>query len=192
MSDTNDKRWDWLRQRTWRCATCSQSHQGIFDLGAASPAQWNGPEVPLPNAEFNGSDCLTDDFCVIDAQHYFVRCVLELPLLGAGADERFAFGIWSTLAEKNLRIYQDTFDDGQQGELGPWFGWFSNRLAPYPDTLNLKCRVHPRDGRRRPLIELEPGSEHPLAKQSREGISYDRLLEIYAAYDHAPAPDAPQ
>lgn len=191
LSNTTDPRWDWLRQRTWRCATCGQGHQGIIDLVASAPFYWQGSPHPLPNSAIIGSShCLTEDCCIIDEQHYFVRCQLKQPLLGAGAGESFAFGVWSTLSEKNFGIYRDTFDDGHQGELGPWFGWFACRLRAYPETLSLKCRVHPQDAGLRPWIELEPTSEHPLARESREGIGYERLLEIYAAYGHCPVPDA--
>jgi Uncharacterized protein conserved in bacteria (DUF2199) len=65
----------------------------------------------------------------------------------------------------------------------PWFDWFSNRLKGYPDTLSLKCRAIPRDGRARPCIELEPTS-HPLAFEQREGITFERLLEIYTLNGH--------
>jgi hypothetical protein len=87
------------------------------------------------------------------------------------------------LSKKNFALYADTFDSGEQGALGPWFGWFSNRLRGYTDTFNLKCQVHPRDGRRRPWIELEP-TEHPLAREQRNGITFGRLLEIYAIHGH--------
>ena len=82
---------------------------------------------------------------------------------------------------KNIKT--DSFDSGDQGRLGPWFGWFSNRLKGYPETLNLKCQVRPRSGRQRPLIELEP-TEHPLAVEQRDGITIDRLLEIYSLNGH--------
>ena len=68
-------------------------------------------------------------------------------------------------------------------DLGPRFGWFSNRLKGYPDTLNLKCQVHPRAGRQRPWIELE-ATDHPLALEQRNGITFDRLLEILALHGH--------
>ena len=71
----------------------------------------------------------------------------------------------------------------ERSSLRNWFGWFSNRLNGYPDTLNLKCQVRPRDGRQRPHIELE-STEHPLALEQRNGITFDRLLEIYAANGH--------
>jgi hypothetical protein len=49
--------------------------------------------------------------------------------------------------------------------------------------VNLKCHVRPRSGRQRPLIELEP-TDHPLSVEQRDGISIDRLLEIYAINGH--------
>jgi hypothetical protein len=109
--------------------------------------------------------------------------VLDLPLKGTEGSS-FGFGVWSTLSEKNYKLYCESFDSGQQGDLGPWFGWFSNRLKGYPDTLNLKCQVHPRPGRRRPWIEITQ-EDHLLAVEQREGISIDRLAEIMALHGHA-------
>lgn len=184
--------WDGLRQRTWTCACCGQRHQGIFGLAAAAPVHWEGSPNPLPNSAIGGSThCLTEDFCIIGGQHTFIRCVLELPLADAPDNAHFDFGVWASLSRSNFSAYVDSFDQGRQGELGPWFGWFSCRLAGYPDTVNLKCRVHPRNRRDRPWIALEPSCEHPLAQESRQGIPYERLLEIYAANGHAPAADAP-
>jgi hypothetical protein len=119
---------------------------------------------------------------MLEGRDCFVRCVLPIPILGSGGQE-FAYGVWSSLSEKNFRGYTATFDSGDQGRLGPWFGWFSNRLNGYPDTLHLKCQVHPRDGRVRPWIELEP-TDHPLAVEQRNGITLDRLIEIYALNGH--------
>ena len=124
---------------------------------------------------------LSEDFCILHGQHFFVRCVLELPIL-ASDGRALGFGVWSTLSEKNFRRYAETFDSGEGG-LGPWFGWFSNRLKGYPDTLNLNCQVHPRAGRQRPLIELEPGP-HPLAREQHEGVTLDRVLELHALHGH--------
>ena len=53
----------------------------------------------------------------------------------------------------------------------------------YPDTLNLKTRVHLRDDGVRPSIELEP-TEHPLAIEQRDGITAERVAELYARLVH--------
>ena len=49
--------------------------------------------------------------------------------------------------------------------------------------MNLKSRVHLRDHGLRPTIELEP-TDHPLALEQRNGISVDRVAEIYAIMLH--------
>lgn len=179
---SEDARWRRLHERAWPCSNCKESHLGLFDLACERPDQFQGDDV-RPNAELAGAEnILTEDFCILDGQHYFVRCVLQLPIIGSDT-EFFGFGVWSTLSKKNFDIYVATFDDGNQGELGPWFGWFSNRLKGYPDTLNLKCQVYPQDGRQRPYVEIEP-TEHPLAVDQRDGISFDRILELYALNGH--------
>jgi hypothetical protein len=61
-------------------------------------------------------------------------------------------------------------------------------LKPYPDTINLKTRIHLRDDGIRPLIELEP-TDHPLAVEQRAGISVNRVAEIYSIMMHDLTPE---
>jgi hypothetical protein len=180
----DDRRWKRLQNRSWTCGSCGQTHTGIFDIAFDKPTVWPDAKERISNAALAPglTHFLSDDFCVLENEHYFVRCVLELPILGANGG-LFAFGVWSSLSKRNFVIYAENFNSDDRCTLGPWFGWFSNRLPGYPDTLNLKCQVHPRDDRRRPFIELEP-TGHPLACDQRNGISIDRLIEIYAACGH--------
>jgi hypothetical protein len=178
-----DPRWLRLHDHQWTCPCCGLKYAGLFDLVCARPDPWPGDEAPRPNSEvLASSNILTEDFCVLNGEHFFVRCLLRLPIV-AKPDVSLGFGIWSTLSRANFDLYLDTFDSGEQGGLGPWFGWFSNRLHGCPDTMGLKCHVQPQADRQRPLIELEP-TEHPLAVEHRSGISFDRVLEIYALHGH--------
>jgi hypothetical protein len=180
---TEDPRWQRLHDREWTCPCCGLKHGGLFDLACGKPDFWQGSAVKRPNSEIHtSSNILTEDFCVLEGEHFFIRCVLRLPVVSR-PDTHFGFGVWTTLSKENFDLYIETFDSGEQGLMGPWFGWFSNRLKGYPDTLNLKCHVHPQEGRQRPHIELEP-TEHPLALEQRRGISFDRVLEIYALNGH--------
>jgi hypothetical protein len=48
------------------------------------PDFWQDSEEYSPNsAAKDATHCLTEDFCVLNSEHFFVRCVLELTLLGA-------------------------------------------------------------------------------------------------------------
>jgi hypothetical protein len=179
----NDPRWRRLWDNPWSCNVCGETHQGLFDLACGKPVQWPGTEDKAPNSALDLSgNFLSEDFCVLEGQHFFVRAVLELPIRGSGG-QLFGFGVWATLSRENFVRYVAAFDSGEQDELGPWFGWFSNRLEGYPDTLNLKCQVEPRSGRQRPHVSLEP-TPHPLAVDQQSGITFDRMLEIYAINGH--------
>jgi hypothetical protein len=177
-----DPRWQKLQSMTFRCSTCDEVHEGLFDIACSGPEQWGGGDEQAANgAAADATHILSEDFCIIEGRDFFVRAVLPIPIIGT--DQTMAYGVWSTLSKKNFDHYMETFDDGEQGELGPWFGWLSNRLNGYPDTLNLKCQVHPENDRQRPWLELE-STDHPLAIEQRDGITIDRLLEIYALNGH--------
>ena len=181
----DDPRWRRTWDTPWVCPICSEKHLGICDLACGKPDPYPGSEDKASNSALDlKHDFLSEDFCVLGGQHFFVRAVIELKILDS-AEKTFGFGVWATLSEVNFTRYVGTFDSGEQNSLGPWFGWFSNRLQGYPDTLNLKCQVHLRGGkaRQRPWIELE-STDHPLAIEQREGITFDRLLEIYAINGH--------
>lgn len=174
-----DPRWLRLHDATTPCACCGQRFSGLPALAAAAPDAWGGQGGTEANEEVLSGrrPLLTDDFCLVkDGQ--FIRCTLELPLLGGDGDA-LAFGVWASLSQANFDLYVETMDGGAQGGLGPWFGWFSSSLPAYPGARGLKCHVRPQDGGVRPLIELEP-TDHPLAKEQREGISLDRALEVLA------------
>jgi hypothetical protein len=128
VNDDIDPRWNLLRGREWQCELCDELHRGIFDLACRSPESWDGPGDYAPNSVVAPStNCLTEDFCILNGEYYFIRCVLRLPLIGAPGGF-FAFSTWSTLSKKNFTIYRDHFDSGKGEDCGPWFGWFSNRL----------------------------------------------------------------
>lgn len=179
----NDPRWRRLWDRPWICSQCEQEHHGLPDLAKHKPDPWPGSDDVAPNSALDLSgNFLSTDFCVLNGEHFFVRAVLELPIRG-GDGERFGFGVWSSLSRDNFLRYVETFDGGEQGALGPWFGWFSSRLKGYPETLSLKCRLHPSNGRQRPRVELEPTS-HPLAVEQQHGVTFDRVLELFAINGH--------
>jgi hypothetical protein len=173
-----------LRAASWRCASCGTEHEGMFDLAAGAPDYWTGPEEYEPNCNLRmEGDFLSEDFCIIAGEHFFVRCVFEIPVHGMA--DKFGFGVWSTLSRRNFEIYTEGFDDSAYADSGPWTGWFSNNLATFGESLEQPCWVHPQLDGQRPFIRLADEG-HPLAVAQNEGISPERLMEIYAAYGHEP------
>ncbi|MDX2296351.1 MULTISPECIES: DUF2199 domain-containing protein [Streptomyces] len=140
---------------------------------ADAPAVWD------PAFAATDDSLLSSDQCVIRGEHFFVRGLIEIPVLGS--DEVFSWGVWVSLSRANFSRAADLWDTPGREAEEPYFGWLTTELLVYPaTTLNLKTHVHTRPVGQRPLIELEP-TDHPLAVEQRNGITLDRVREIAEA-----------
>ncbi|MNO34627.1 hypothetical protein D3C76_246670 [compost metagenome] len=125
---------------------------------------------------------LTEDFCVIDEQHFYIRGHIEIPVIDS--HEKFIWSVWASLSAENfLKSNELLLVEGREDE-EPYFGWLSTELSIYPvTTLSLKTRVHTQEVGAVPLIELEQ-TDHPLAVEQREGITLERVKEIAHLINH--------
>jgi hypothetical protein len=153
---------------SYHCACCGQTHEGLPDIGSAAP--W--PMYTVPKEERPARVTLTKDTCVIDNQEFFIRAVLEIPVLGQ--KESLGFGVWVSQAEQSFLCYQQNPDTE---DIGPFFGWLCTEITAFAPTLNLKTKAHFQGDGLRPIIELEP-TDHPLAVAQREGITLERAWEV--------------
>ncbi|MFI5490631.1 DUF2199 domain-containing protein [Micromonospora echinaurantiaca] len=162
------------------CRGCGRRHEGLpFSYGAQAPAYWRD--------EF-GSDersLLEDETCIIQAEYYFVRARLVIPVIDADVD--FDWGVWVSLSRDNFRRTLDLWATPGREQEPPYFGWLSTQLPAYPmDTLNLKTEVHTDRVGTRPHVILEP-TDHPLAVEQRTGITMERVQEIAELILHSRA-----
>jgi hypothetical protein len=154
------------------CSCCGQAHEGLPDIGSAKP--WSMYTIPEP--EWSTRVFLTEDTCVIDDQEFFIRGVLEIPVLGQ--EESLGFGVWVSQSQEHFLCYQQNPDTE---DIGPFFGWLCTEIAAFAPTLSLKTKVYFQGGGLRPIIELEP-TDHPLAVAQREAITLERAWEIVHVY----------
>ena len=70
--------------------------------------------------------------------------VYEIPITdGEGEDEKsFGIGAWVSLSEPNFKWYVDHPEADNRDQGDPWFGWLSNSVPVYPETLGLKTNVY--------------------------------------------------
>ena len=155
----------------WTCHTCGEEHEGLpLDWGFDEPAYWDGGR--------SDDDTLTSDLCTwtddAGTLNYFIRGVLHIPIVDA--EETFRYGVWSSLSEQSFERVVELWDDPRRVHES-YFGWLSNSLPGYPETLNLPVDVVTAELNLRPAIVLHE-TDHPLAREPREGITLDRVREI--------------
>ncbi|MEV7291227.1 DUF2199 domain-containing protein [Streptomyces microflavus] len=140
------------------------------------------PDVWDPSFESDPNSMLSSDQCVIKGQHFFIRGLIEIPVIGG--EDVFSWGVWVSLSKENFAGALDVWNtEGREAEK-PYFGWLSTELALYSEsTTDLKTNAHTRPVGKRPYIELEP-TDHPLAVEQRAGITQDRIREIAIAVLH--------
>ncbi len=178
-----DPRWIKLNKQSVQCSNCDQEHQGVFDLGSYKPDACADIEI-LPNKDIHGkSDFLSEDFCIVDGEQFFIRTILPIYIQGTD-DEYFCYGTWSSLSAENFKTYIESFDSGEQSALGPWFSWFSNSLKGFPETFGLKSSLVLQDDGQRPFVVFDTEESHPLVELQEDGMSFDQLLDIYAENEH--------
>lgn len=157
---------------SYKCSCCGEFHEGLpLDYGAHFPDYYLG----VPEEEREERVYITPDVCVVDNEFFFVRGVIEIPILGA--EDYFGWGVWCSLSEKNYTRMIEIWENDDLESEPPYFGWLNTNLFCYPDTTNLKTNVYLRSNNQRPFIELEP-TEHPLAIEQRNGITLKRIQEI--------------
>ena len=142
-----------------------------------APDPWNALS---PGARKDRGE-LSSDQCVIDDEHFFVRGLVEIPVVdGEGP---FAWGVWVSLSRANFERSAALWHDPNRINEPAYFGWLCNSIPGYPETLHLKTAVHTRELGLRPLIELE-ATDHPLSVEQREGITVAKLRSIAEQMHH--------
>lgn len=169
----------------WVCSVCGADHQGIpLSWGFDAPIYWDW----LTDEERSSGHCGTDLCWFTDDDGDFARFVrgtIELPILDpTDPDEgSFVIGVWASLSETNFHRYKEHPSAGADEQGEPWFGWLSNRIPVYDDTLNLETHVHLRGEDLRPLIEIQP-SDHPLSRDLHDGITLRRAHDLGERWYH--------
>ncbi|MBZ5681333.1 MAG: DUF2199 domain-containing protein [Acidobacteriia bacterium] len=154
----------------FQCHTCGKWHEGLpLDYAYDAPDYWS------ESLRSDADSFLNADFCVIKNKDFFVRCLIEIPIIGR--HEFFRWGVWSTLSKTNFDRLVDLWDNPKLLDEPAYFGWLSNSINLYPETLNLKTNVHSRNIGERPYLVLEP-TDHPLSIEQRSGMMPQRVREI--------------
>ena len=174
---------DDLSNLRWKCGSCEEWHYGpCLDFSYHSPMYWTSENEEANEVDFFDSGnqglpntFLNEDLCVMDGEHYFVRGLIHLPIIGTA--ETLRWGVWGSLSRENFEKLVLMFDEPERAELPPMFSWLSSQIDGYPDTRSLKMHAHIQEPGVRPIFDLEP-TDHPLSQEYHHGITPERVREI--------------
>ncbi len=169
----------------WECSICGARHEGVpLSWGFDEPIYWGWLDDASRAEGFCDANVCWYRF--ENEQSYFVRGTIEIPIVdGTSEDEKsFVIGAWTSLSKTNMEWYLANWEAAPSEQEASWFGWLSNRIPVYEDTLNLKVDVHVRGENLRPLIEVQRDA-HQLARDQHEGITRERAYALAERWLHA-------
>jgi hypothetical protein len=158
----------------YKCSQCGKEHVGPPSFAFDAPVYYNGL-----NETDKAKSILTPDACVILGTDFFIRTILEVPIIGA--DAPFTWGVWVSQSKDNFIFYDQHFKEDLTGR--ETFGWLSSLLPEYENTLGLKTTVYFRGGGLRPNLHLAE-SDHQLSKDFHQEMSIERATEIAGVMLH--------
>lgn len=157
-----------------------------YDLSEMEPSyRWPDAYLAVPANERDirtiGG---TDDCRVRDTEdthrQYFLRVFLPIPI--RGEVESCCWGVWVEIAEDAFARARELWDDPDQVREPAFAGVLANELRGYQQTLGLAGMVQLSGPTSAPSFTLMPSLQHPLAREQREGVYPERVIEWLASH----------
>ena len=109
----------------FHCSACGQTHSGSPSFAYAYPPLF----FSVPEHERQHRVRSSADTCIIDDEFFFVRTILEVPIIGA--EEPFTWGVWVSQSRESFERYLSTYYQDQSGDRS--FGWLTVTIPGYVD-----------------------------------------------------------
>jgi hypothetical protein len=179
-----DVTFDDLADLKWKCYSCEEWHTGTcLDFASDKPDYWSGEHEKqhqrnqlVPSLGRMPKTWRNEDYAVCDDEHFFVRGIIHLPIIGS--NETFRWGVWGSLSRENFMRLMKLEDKPERTKLAPMFSWLQTWLPEYGDKqADVKMQAHIQPPGTRPIFEIDH-SDHPLAQEFHHGILPSRVKEI--------------
>lgn len=153
------------KTKSFICTECGKVHEDYPSLAYSGPVYYS----ELNENERNEIAKLTSDTCIIDYSdqiNRFIRVTLSQKINSNCKD--LNYGFWVSLSEESFENYCSNFNnpDHKAG----YFGWISNNLEGYENTLNIPVDIHTQPNGQRPGAVPHHDHNHPFVIDYYKGI----------------------
>jgi hypothetical protein len=153
----------------YKCSSCNELHEGLPDVTFANPDAYDA----MTEAERMEQALIDEDFCIIDGNRYFLRCLAEAPI--KGFKESFGWGVWCELEWRPFKKVWELYGFEEPIEPLTFSARLANKLRHYDDTLDLACEVSLLDDGMRPHLQVTD-KRHDFARHQEEGMEIEEAV----------------
>lgn len=168
-----DARWQRLNDPDYVCPCCGRSFGGLIDIGFGAPDDWPHAE-PEPGAVVEaGADKLSSELCRL-GERRFLRAHLALPV--RGSEEVVHLAPWAEVAAADFYAVLDRIEAGETAprEIAAALA----NVLPDPLAGPAEGQLALAGPEARPGFRPHGGA---LSEAFTDGLSFDALLDLYAA-----------
>ena len=184
----DDPRWKAFNAQGFACS-CGERHVGLFPIHMQHPLGWPGPKDYEPDEALRMTgNFLSSNYCVWDGKYFSMRMRLPLQIRGA-QPAAFMYTVWASLNRPDFEAYLDAVRNRKLNNMAKAQARLVNRVSGFPDTFKLMGTAFQQEDGGPPLLLIhgaqpDNNPQHPLIDEQRQGIGVDRMLGLFAAYNH--------
>jgi hypothetical protein len=115
---------------------------------------------------------VNDDLCSIDGKLYFIRGVLEMPIIGT--KETFDWGLWALLEKKDFDKYIELWNAKIAKNMKSFEGFLEGAPRFYPDSNMVDITIQLRSKSKRPLFKIV-SEQDEMGLDQRNGITMEKI-----------------
>lgn len=184
----NDPRWRVFNEQGFACS-CGERHVGMFPIYILHPIGWPGSKDYEPDEALRmDGDFLSANYCVREGRFFCLR--MRVPVKLRGSDTwAFTFAAWAALDRPDFEGYVNAVKNNALRQGARTRARLVNRFNGYPDTSMMMGTTFQEGNGVMPVLILhgpQPDNmaDHPLIADQKNGIGFDRVLELFALYNH--------
>jgi len=150
-----------------RCRKCGKTHEEFPSLEFCSPFYYSR----LADDRKDVKAELHSDFCVIRSKEqvdHFIRAIISQKV--NDHCDTLEYGVWILLNEESYQDYDKHYLDTDHE--ATYFGYISNQIPGYDNTLSVRVTVHAHKGVNRPVVVPHADQRtNPFVSDYYKGIS---------------------
>ena len=151
------------------CSVCGREHPveetEVF-------FKYPDPYLELEPGERDSRSRIDENFCSIDEQRYFIRCLVPVDFVDA--EDFYCWGVWEEVDADKFWEVVESWTDEDQSKLPRLRARIANHLPYYGDTLAVEAELERRDDTR-PFLYVT--GESRLRRDQRLGIKREKAVE---------------
>jgi hypothetical protein len=127
---------------------------------------------------------LSSDLCQIPrfdgTVERYIRCVLELPVVGYDLGEStFQFGVWVSISRPSWKAYRKGYANNKY-EMESCFGYLAHEVPEFSSTLSLHAEIQFGHLGQRPMVRLHDRPDNSLVDAQTNGIQLSTIVKLFS------------